>query len=159
MARFTRHLTGIFLSIFFILILSSCAPLNDYAVKLVKNYEYCQASAYNKMICFVDPETPNVGRIVVSSYVDRIAFDQEYIYVQKLQPDDTQYPPVNEDSPRVFLVIAVESGNLTSNMTETEFNDWYAASGREEPPKWISTKDQPALIDRWEELNPGQRYE
>lgn len=139
---------------------TGCAGASDFRVKLSGNYELWRSNVYTRSIHYVaDPLNPNDGYIVVSSYVDRIAFDQEYIYVQKLQPDDTQYPPVNEDSPRVFLAIAVESGNLTSYMTESEFSEWYAALGREVPPEWISTKDQPALIDRWEELNPGQSYE
>ena len=127
--------------------------------KLSGDYEIWRTSVYDRAVCLTEPERPNIGHIVIPSYVDAVAFDQDYVFAQHLQKNKDQYPPISENSERSYYSIVIATGEVLGPMTEAEFEEWYAALGREEPPKWISTKNQPALIDRWEELNPGQSYE
>lgn len=151
------------LSLLFAIILfsTSCSMWTaaDTSINLAGKYYYVQNNATERVI-FERNGSPRWDIRIVDAYVDKVAFDHECIFAQQLELDDTQSPAdIKKGAVPAYYVILVESSEVLGPMTEAEFEEWYAALGREEPPKWISTKNQPALIDRWEELNPGQSYE
>lgn len=154
-----RILSVLLFSLLSVLLLSSCAGLSDYGVRLSGNYELIRSSAYVIQICRIDPDYPSIGHIIISSYVAQVAFDQEYICAQKLEPDDSTYPPIDKHSPLSYYVITVENDEVLGPMTEEEFDLWYAGLGREEAPQWIRSNNQPALIARRDEVNSGQTQE
>ena len=157
MKRLFRPLIFLCLLMLFALPLSACAGLGDYDIRLAGDYEIWRMSGWNRQIVLRVSETG--ANPVIGSYIDKVAFDNEYICAQKLEVDARESPPVNENSARSYYVIVVESGEVLGPMTEAEFNDWYAALGRTDTPLWFDAGDEHALHDSWEELNPGQSYE
>lgn len=151
---FLKFITAAALSVF----LCSCAGQLDYRVKLGGSYEFSRSSTVGH--CIILNTDGYGGPHIVPPYVDKISFDHDYICAQQLELDKTQSPPeVLQDAIPSYWVIIVAANEILGPMTEAEFDAWYATLGRSDPPQWISTNDQPALIDRWEELNPGQTYE
>ena len=156
-----RTLSFCALTLIILCFLTSCAALSagSFTLDLGGNYAFI-SDGRDKLIVLQDTDTTPgsiVGTGVIDTYVDQLAFDLHYICAR--QRTLKENGEVDRQTAPLYFVIATVSGEIFGPMTESEFSDRYAALGREEPPKWISTKDQPALIDRWEELNPGHRYE
>lgn len=151
---FTLVLTVIFF-------LTACAALSAGAFTLNLAGDYVLVSdGGDKLILLQDTDTTAgsiIGTSVIDAYVDQVAFDHQYICAQ--QRELKENGEIDRRAAPLYCAIAVDSGEVLGPMSEAEFDQWYAALGREEPPEWISTTDQPALIARWEELNPGQSYE
>lgn len=143
-------------------VLSSCVASTtaaDTSINLSKNYYYVQNNAKERFIsAHNDPSKSDIR--LVDAYVDKIAMDYDHIYAQQLELDISQSPPeIKQGALPVYYVIVVESGEVLGPMTEAEFDEWYTSQELSVALEWVSTKNKPALINRLEELNPGQIFE
>lgn len=127
---------------------------------LVENYHYAKLNSVDRSVF---EEKPHHERCLVLPYVDKIAFDLEYICVQQLEVVDHE---VQWRATPAYYVIVVRDSEILipltevlGPMTEEEFDLWYADLGRDELPQWISTKKPAALIARRDEVNSGQTQE
>lgn len=99
---------------------------------LVENYHYVKCNSVDRCIY---EDKPRHSRVLVPAYVDKIAFDREYICVQ--QPEVV----VQRRAAPAYYVIVVKDSEILipltevlGPMTEEEFDLWYADLGRNELP-------------------------
>lgn len=98
--------------------------------------------------------TPD-GKQVIGAQIGSVYFDHRHLFATRhIQEKEGGQNKVTE-----YWGIDVASGDVTGPMTKGEFDAWYPTLGRGDSPIWISAGNRSALIDRWEELNPGQTYE
>ena len=141
----------------FLSILTACAGLSDTETKLSGDYELWRMSSYGKKIVLRHNEY--TASQAIPAHVNLVAFDSDYIFAQQVYQNQQNSTTPNGGTDLDYYTIVVATNEVIGPMTEAEFDAWYAALGREEPPQWISTDDHSALVDRREALHPGQAYE
>lgn len=148
---------SMFLCTLLAILLSGCAGLGDYSIRLTDNYEIWRMSGWNRHLVLRASETG--GDSIIDSYVDQVTYDSEYIFVQKREMDPQQSPPINEDSPLSYYIIVLNGGEVIGPLTEGEFSNWYSSLGRANELQWFDAGDEHALHDYWNSMHPGQTYE
>ena len=157
LSRTLNHVKHFFIlsSILLFIFLCGCAGLLDYDFTLPGGYELVHTNAKSITINQPHPDPSYHGKIVIDSYVNQIAFDNEYIFAQRLDAPfdiETNRRTVDYTSPPEYYILVIGSGEVVGPFDESQFNAWYAELNRTSLPTWIPSTNQKALSEEMKAL-------
>ena len=89
-------------------------------------------------IALVEPQGEFLGRNVVESYVFRVAYNDEYIFVQQAESRTAV-----KEGAAAFYIVEVASGAVFGGYTEAEFETHEPVAALTEFPAWQDATKKP----------------
>ena len=120
-------------------LLSGCAGLGDWSVPLVENYAIWRINGY-EIVLVQENDDGSGGQIVIDTYIYRVAWNEEFICVQRTDPPEKDKGlPI---APEVdYYILRVSDGEVFGPYTAAEYKSQCEILGVSGLPNWVYVQD------------------
>lgn len=145
MLKYTRRNCTLFVwcAVFsMLLLLCGCNGTGDWTYDgLPKNYEIWRINSNDISLCRRSAPDEPIADVIIDSYIDKIAFNEQYVAAQQVRPTDRVAPDIKtEDLEISYYLLDTDVEELFGPFDESAFLEKCAELDIADFPSWIETE-------------------